>query len=132
MSHFTNIKTSFTDVAPLEKAITDVSPRFGLSAIRRNAIVSGWRGITTTADLVVSTRNKGYDLGFKRESDTYALVGDWYGIKDIKRDDLTQSLTQRYAYHATVQKLVEEQGFSLVEEEQQETGAIHLVLRRSV
>jgi len=131
MSHFTTIKTAFTDVGPLEKALTDVSAQFGLSSVRKNATVSGWKGITTTAELVVSTRNAGYDLGFKKESSHYALIADWYGIKDIKQDNLTQALTQRYAYHATVQKLVEEQGFSLVEEEQQETGAIHLVLRRA-
>lgn len=131
MSHFTTIKTAFTDTVPLEKALADVSSQFGLSAVRRNATVSGWQGITTTAELVVSTRNKGYDLGFKQEAGHYALVGDWYGIKDIKQNALTQALTQRYAYHATIQKLVEEQGFSLVEEEQQETGAIHLVLRRA-
>jgi hypothetical protein len=132
MSHFTTIKTAFTDAEHLEKAIADVAAQFGLSAVRKNATVSGWRGITTTAELVVSTRNAGYDLGFNQEAGHYALVGDWYGIKDINQNALTQALTQRYAYHATVQKLVEEQGFSLVEEEQQETGAIHLVLRRSV
>ncbi len=132
MSHFTTIKTAFTDAEPLEKALADVAARFGLSAVRKNAIVSGWQGITTAAELVVSTRNAGYDLGFKKETGHYALVGDWYGIKDIKQDALNQALTQRYAYHTTVQKLVEEQGFSLVEEEQHETGAIHLVLRRSV
>jgi hypothetical protein len=132
MSHFTTIKTSFTEAGPLEKALADVAARFGLSVVRKNTTVSGWQGKTTTADLVVSTRNAGYDLGFRQEAGHYALVGDWYGIKDIKQDTLNQALAQRYAYHATVQKLVEEQGFSLVEEEQQETGAIHLVLRRSV
>jgi hypothetical protein len=132
MSHFTTIKTQFTDAVPLEKALADVAERFGLSAVRRNSIVSGWRGITTMADLVVSTRNEGYDLGFTRDAGHFVLVGDWYGIKDIKQDSLTQALAQRYAYHATVQKLVEEQGFSLVEEEEQETGAIHLVLRRAI
>ena len=133
MSHFTTIKTAFTDTGPLEKALADVADRFGLSAVRRNTTVSGWQGITTTADIVVSTRNPGYDLGFKQEATGhYVLVGDWYGIKDIKQAILTQSLAQRYAYHATVQKLVEEQGFSLVEEEEQETGAIHLVLRRAI
>ena len=132
MSHFTTIKTAFTDAGPLEKALADVADRFGLSAVRRNTTVSGWQGITTKAELVVSTHNKGYDLGFTKNGDHYALVGDWYGIKDIKQNTLTQALTQRYAYHATVQKLVEEQGFSLVEEEEQETGAIHLVLRRAI
>lgn len=132
MSHFTTIKTAFTDAVPLEKALADVAARFGLSTARKNATVSGWQGITTTAELVVSTRNAGYDLGFKQEAGLYTIVGDWYGIKDINQDTLTQALTQRYAYHTTVQKLVEDQGFSLVEEEEQETGAIHLVLRRSV
>jgi hypothetical protein len=131
MSHFTTIKTQFAAAEPLEKALADIAAQFGLSAVRKNAVVSGWRGITTTADLVVSTRNQGYDLGFKKEGEHYGLVGDWFGIKDINQNALTLALTQRYAYHATLQQL-DQQGFSLVEEEQQETGAIHLVLRRVV
>ncbi|MCX6868002.1 MAG: DUF1257 domain-containing protein [Verrucomicrobia bacterium] len=86
MSHFTTIKTAFTDAGSLEKALADVAARFGLSSVRRNTTVSGWQGITTTAELVVSTRNAGYDLGFKQEAGHYTLVGDWYGIKDIKQD----------------------------------------------
>ena len=131
MSHFTTIKTQFAALEPLEKALADIAAQFGLSTVRQNATVTGWRGITTTADLVVSTRNPGYDLGFKKDGEHYGLVADWYGIKDIDQTALTQSLTQRYAYHAVRQQL-DQQGFALVEEDQQDTGAIHLVLRRVV
>jgi hypothetical protein len=59
------------------------------------------------------------------------MVADWWGIRGIKRDQLVQQLTQRYAYQAARTKLAE-QGFELVEEEQQKDGRIHLMLRRTV
>lgn len=37
------------------------------------------------------------DLGFTRDAGHYVFAGDWYGIKDIKQDYLTQALAQRYA-----------------------------------
>ena len=44
---------------------------------------------------------------------------------------LTARLAQRYGYHAVKAKL-DQQGFSLVEEEVQQDKTIHLVLRRTV
>ena len=92
--------------------------------------MNGYQGNTTRADLVVSTRNASYDLGFRKHGDTFELVADWYGIKDINQTQLTERLTQRYAYHAVKEKL-DQQGFSLVEEVTQDK-TIRLVLRRTV
>ena len=129
MSHFTTIKTKFVALEPLKQALADVSATFGLGQIRENGVVSGFSGNTTQAELVVSTRNRGYDIGFRKEGDTYSLVADWYGIRDIQKDELIAQLSQRYAYHAVRAKL-QQSGFSLVEETEQQDRTIHLVLRR--
>lgn len=131
MSHFTTIKTQFVAVAPLKKALADVRAEFNLGEVRENALVSGYHGNTARADLVVATRNQGYDLGFRKQGETYELVADWYGIRDIQQANLTARLSQRYAYH-TVKEKLDQQGFSLVEEEVKQDKTIHLVLRRTV
>lgn len=131
MSHFTTIKTKFVAIEPLTAALADIRAQFNLGELRQNTAINGWRGNTTRGDLVLATRNAGYDVGFIKTGDTYDLTADQYGIHDFKMEQLTTALQQRYAYHAVKQKL-DQQGFSLVEEEQQQGGAIHLVLRRTV
>lgn len=131
MSHFTTLKTQFVLAEPLKQALADVRAEFKLGEVRENALVSGFLGSTTRADLVVATRNPGYDLGFRKQGETYELVADWYGIRDFQQADLTARLTQRYAYH-TVKAKLDQQGFSLVEEEVKQDRTIHLVLRRTV
>ena len=74
---------------------------------------------------------RAYDLGFRKQGETFELVADWYCIKDINQGALTARLTQRYAYH-TVKEKLDQQGFSLVEEEVKQDQTIHLVLRRTV
>lgn len=136
MSHFTTIKTQVTEDKALLKALSDL----GFCNVEHHECpqrLYGYQGDIRpeAAEIVIRRQFVGTasnDIGFKRGSDgTFAAI-----ISEFDRNMYSQAwlekLLQRYAYHATVQKLVEEQGFSLVEEEQQETGAIHLVLRRSV
>ena len=130
MSHFTTIKTQFVSKEYLEQALADVREEFGFGEVRLNSNVSGYGGGTTQAELVVATRNQGYDIGFRQKGKNYELVADWYGINDIKQEQLTSRLNQRYAYN-TVKDQLDQQGFSLVEEELQENKTIHLTLRRA-
>jgi hypothetical protein len=135
MSHFTRIKTAFTDSENLKKALSDL----GFCNVEHHESpqpLYGYQGDVRpeAAEIVIRREFVGKlsnDIGFRRGSDgTLAAI-----ISEFDRTKYSQAwlkkLLQRYAYHATVQKLVEEQGFSLVEEEQQGTGAIHLVLRRA-
>ena len=131
MSHFTTIKTAFVAVSHLKQALQDIRAEFGLGEIRENATVRGFGRQSTPAELAVTTRHQGYDIGFRREGDTYALVADWYGLRDISKDQLLARLQQRYAYHA-VREQLDQQGFALVEEEVREDRSIHLVLRRAL
>jgi hypothetical protein len=131
MSHFTTIKTTFVSKEHLIEALQDVAEEFGLGNIREARAVRRGIGSVTTADLVVSTRMRAYDIGFVREEKAYNLIADWHGIKDINREHFTSRLTQRYAYHA-VKESLEAKGFALVDEETDEKRTIHLRMRRVI
>jgi hypothetical protein len=127
MSHFTTIRTQIVEKEYLKKALQDLGHAYQEGAVQ----VNGYQGNKTTAELKIGTRDRNYDIGFRKAGGTYELIADWWGIKDINQNTFVQQLTQRYAYHAAITKL-EEQGFSLVSEEQEAGERIHLVLRRSV
>jgi len=90
--------------------------------------VGGWRGNTVQAEFKVTSNRPGYDIGFVKTADNYEMVADWSMIGDPK---FMERLTQRYAYHTTRAKLAS-QGFTLVTEENQQDGRIHLLVRRVV
>jgi hypothetical protein len=93
--------------------------------------IRGYGGNRTEVEAGVPTSNPDYDMGFRQEGDSYDLVADWWGIKDIDQEQFLQRLTQRYAYHVTRDRL-EEQDFTLVEEEVEEDETIHITVRRMV
>jgi hypothetical protein len=109
----------------LLKALTDLSLQYE----EGNVEIGGWGGQRRRVEVKVPTRNRGYDIGFSKSGDAYEMIADWWGIKDVNQRQLTQQLSQRYAYHAAKAKL-EGQGFALVNEESQADGRIHMVLRR--
>lgn len=126
MSHFTTIKTKIIDKEYLKKALTDL----GYSYQEGNLQIHGYQG-HTPVEIKIPTQNSGYDIGFRQNNQVYEVVADWWGIKNIDRQQFLLDINQRYAYHAARNKL-EERGFSLVTEEVQQEGKIHLVLRRIV
>lgn len=127
MSHFTKIRTKLVKREHLLAALRDMNhqPREGKVEIR------GYNGQKTDVDVMISTKNPGYDLGFKKTGEEYEIVADWYGIKDINPEQFLNQINQRYAYHA-VKSRMEEQGFEVVEEENQQDKTIHLTVRRMV
>lgn len=127
MSHFTRIKTRMVEKEYLKLALQDLGYAYQEGDLK----IRGFSGQYTKVEIKVLTKNPDYDIGFRKIGDEYEMVADWWGIRDVNKEQFLQQLTQRYAYHATRAKL-EEQGFSLVREEIQEGGRIHLVLRRMV
>jgi hypothetical protein len=125
MSHFTRLKTQLIDRELLRSALTDLGHRVEVGDVE----VRGWNGRTTKAELKVATRNKGYDIGFVRSGKSFDLVADWYGIRGVDKDKLVAEISRQYAYRAARTSL-EQQGFQLVQEEKNEAGEVHLVLRR--
>ena len=88
-------------------------------------------GKTTSVEIKIPTKNPGFDLGFRKQGDTYELVADWWGIKDINQNDLLQQLNQRYAYNVAKDQL-ESQDFTIVEETVEQDQTIHICVRRTV
>lgn len=127
MSHFTTIKTKIVEKEYLKQALSELGHKYQ----EGNVQIRGYQGIQTSVAIKISTKNTGYDIGFRQSENTYEIVADWWGIKDIKQEQFLQQVSQRYAYYAAKAKL-EEQGFSLITEEAQEGDRLHLVLRRTV
>jgi hypothetical protein len=122
MSHISRIKTKMELKEYLLKAIEDL----GYQYEEGNLTLSGF-GEKTHIDIKIHLRMS-YDIGLRATPDGYEIIADWWGVRGVKRQELTDKLTQRYAYHATMDKL-KQQGFTLVNEENQ-NGQIRLVLRR--
>lgn len=125
MSHFTRIKTQMVEKQYLMEAIKDL----GFAYEEGNAEIRDYAGKSVPVEIKVAVRNSNYAIGFCKVSDGYEMIADQWDTDDINRKQLLRQLSQRYAYHAAKDKL-EEQGFSLVSEEQQKDGQIHLLLRR--
>ncbi len=126
MSHFSRINTTFVEEKYLLAAIKDLGYEFetGKQKIR------AFGGTQTEADIKIKLRFS-YDIGLKKnDKNQYQVIADWFGVKGVSQKKFMDQLTQRYAYHATLDKLTE-QGFALIEE-QTDKGEIKMVLRRMV
>ncbi len=75
-------------------------------------------------------QTNGYDLGFRRRSENYELVADFWGAK-IDQQKFINSLTQKYA-HKTLMQTVQDQSFTVEEEETLEDGTVRVVVERWV
>ncbi len=125
MSHFTTVRTQLMVLQYILKALDDLGMRYETGDVE----IRGYGGNRTRVEVRIPTSNPGYDMGFRKQGENYELVADWWGIKDVKQDDFLQRLTQRYAYHVVKDQL-EEQDFTLVEEEVHQDKTIHLTVRR--
>ncbi|MEA4909399.1 MAG: DUF1257 domain-containing protein [Chloroflexi bacterium] len=124
MSHFSRLKTQIVEKEFLLKAITDL----GYTYKEGELILKGFGDQNVPVEITIPLRFS-YDIGFRKNQDTYEIVADWWGVHGVKRQEFTRKLFQRYAYHAARARL-EEQGFTLVSEETENKGQIRLVLRR--
>jgi hypothetical protein len=132
MSHFTTIPTRLVDANQVHHALADL----GYTVQQGPVKVKGYQGQTTEAEFKISIQNSmransTHDIGFRRGKEGYELLADWWELQGFNRQAFLTQLQQRYAYHAARKALTAE-GFTLVEEEQQENGTLHLVLRRAV
>ena len=129
MSHFSRIRTQMVEKEPLLAALADL----GYAYEEGDVEIRGWLGRRVRVEIKIPSRNPGYDVGFRKQgapgAEAYECVADWYGVRGISQERFLRELAQRYAYQVARAKL-EEQGFTLVNEETQKDGRIHLVLRR--
>jgi hypothetical protein len=135
LSHFTTIRTKLIAQDHLLSALGDL----GFNDVESHATPSrlfGYEGDARSelAEIIIRRKYIGplsNDIGFAKSTDgTFQAI-----ISEFDRSKYSHSWLQkvqhRYAYHATKEALSNE-GFSLVEEDQQQDGTLHLVLRRSV
>ena len=125
MSHFSTIKTQIRNLNSLQSALNDL----GIDWKAGPSTVRGYRGKTSTAEIVVEQENN-YDVGFSWNGKEYELVADLeYWKQPWSVDGFLQRVTQRYAYH-TVMNETAQQGFQVTEEQKSEDGSIRLVVQR--
>lgn len=125
MSHFSTIKTQIRNLNSLQSALSDL----GIDWKAGPSTVRGYRGQTSTAEIVVEQENN-YDVGFSWNGKEYELIADLeYWKQPWSVNGFLQRVTQRYAYH-TVMNETAQQGFQVTEEQKNEDGSIRLVVQR--
>ncbi|MEN6410224.1 MAG: DUF1257 domain-containing protein [Anaerolineaceae bacterium] len=124
MSHISRIKTQMVDKTLLLAALKDL----GYAFKDQPSVLHGF-GARTPVDIVVSAGPLKGEIGLRKSGEVYEIIADWWGVHGITQKQFTDKLAQRYAYLATRNKL-EEQGFSLVSEQTEKDGRIHILLRR--
>ena len=81
MSHFTTIRTQIVEKEYLKQALQDLGYAYQEGAVK----VNGYRGNQTTAELKIATSNAGYEIGFNKTGNSYELIADWWGIRDLNQ-----------------------------------------------
>ena len=124
MSHFTTIKTKFTDQGTLVESLKELGynqAQVGQFQCR------GYQGNQTTVDILIILQG-GYDIGFVNRNNSFEMIADWYGIHGISQNELSQKLNQKYSILSTTQEL-KKKGFSL-KQETLSNGTVRLVARK--
>jgi hypothetical protein len=125
MSHFTKIRTRLIDEQTLRAGLK----RLGYEVLDARSGVNGWMGGTARADFKIKPSARDYEIGFVKDSGTYNIVADWYGIRSTSKAAFTANVTQAYAVEGSVVTLAA-QGFEVGEEVQEADGTVRLTLRR--
>ncbi|ALB39561.1 MULTISPECIES: DUF1257 domain-containing protein [Nostocales] len=124
MSHFTTIKVQIKQ----GEVLLDVLQELGYQ-VEQNTQVRGYRGDKTNAEYVIKQSN-GYDLGFRKNEESYELVADFWGAK-INQQEFINNISQKYA-HKTLMETIQTEGFSVEEEEVLEDGTVRVLVGRWV
>ena len=123
MSHFTKVKTTFTDGEALKRALASL----GFKVLDGRA-VAGWRGRTAHAEFKVkASPNSSYEIGFSKQQTRYELVSDW-SMNQVNQSRFVNELTRAYGREVVVAEL-ERQGYVL-EKEVVEKSELRITLRR--
>ena len=127
MSHFSTIKTQLKDSAPLIKALNNL----GYLINQEEKFVKGYKGKFTAVDISMDLPGD-TKVGFKwnNNSNAYELVTDldlWKFELPVER--FISKVTQMYAYETIISK-TKEDGYKIVEQNNQNDGSIELVLTK--
>ena len=124
MSHFTTVKTKFTDQNTLVESLKEL----GYNQVQVGQFqCRGYQGNKTTVDILIQLQG-GYDIGFVNNNNSIEMIADWYGIQGISQNEISQKLNQKYSILSTRQEL-KKKGFSL-KEETLSNGTVRLVAKK--
>ena len=124
MSHFTTIKVQIKQGEVLLQVLKELGYQ-----VEQNTQVRGYMGDKTHAEYVIKQAN-GYDLGFRKQGESYELVADFWGAK-INQQEFINNISQKYA-HKTLMETIQTEGFNVEEEEVLEDGTVRVVVGRWV
>lgn len=119
MSHFTRVRTQLLDQDGLVRALRNLG-----YAVERQAMVRGWNGQTTPADIVVRGAS-GYDIGFVRTKAGFEVVADWSGIPEDRTAFLGR-VRQEYAL-LKAEDAARRAGWVNLRRQRREDGAVILI-----
>ena len=124
MSHFTTIKVQIKQGEVLLQVLKELGYQ-----VEQNTQVRGYMGDKTNAEYVIKQSN-GYDLGFRKNEESYELVADFWGAK-INQQEFINNISQKYA-HKTLMETIQTEGFNVEEEEVLADGTVRVVVGRWV
>lgn len=138
MSQFVTMRTKIREPQVLLRALR----RMGYEPIDEERLLEDWRGSTSQgqrAQIIVPRSQLGEasnDLGFRLEDGTWTLVISEYDTRaargrEFRRQvaEIEREVVRHYALETVVEKS-REQGFHVVEQQEQEDGTIRVVVRR--
>ncbi|MEI6443060.1 MAG: DUF1257 domain-containing protein [Nostocales cyanobacterium ELA583] len=124
MSHFTTIKVQIKQGEVLLQVLKELGYQ-----VEQNTHIRGYMGDKTNAEYVIKQSN-GYDLGFRKNEESYELVADFWGAK-INQQEFINNISQKYA-HKTLMETIQTEGFNVEEEEVLADGTVRVLVGRWV
>ena len=124
MSHFTTIKVQIKQGEVLLQVLKELGYQ-----VEQNTHIRGYMGDKTNAEYVIKQSN-GYDLGFRKNEESYELVADFWGAK-INEQEFVNNISQKYA-HKTLMETIQTEGFNVEEEEVLADGTVRVIVGRWV
>jgi hypothetical protein len=131
MSHFTKCDLKITNLLALKRALDQLGYKYSEATAEAGVEVRGYKGQKLTGELSIDMGK--YDIGVIKQADgTYEMVADWWGIettKSVYEKEFTEEVNQKYAYQRVLMAC-EEQGYTLEEQKDEESGTISLSMKK--
>lgn len=132
MSHFSRIKTQFRNHDALVASLVELG-----FDVRTGTTIQGHRG-QVNVDLAAKNRF-GHEIGFVKNSDgSFDMVGDWWGKGGFREAELARTLQrqagkiqQEYSRRIVLEE-TQREGFSVIQQVEDEDGTLRIVVRRWV
>lgn len=129
MSHFSRVKTAFRDRDLLCMCLREMG-----YTVQEGGTIRGYHGLHQV-DLAVTGKN-GYGVGFVQNSDgCYDLMADSWALKGSDRkilDSLRRDYPRMQRDYAkrVVHEQTAREGYTMIEEVEQDDGSVRMVVRR--